>query len=268
MTSASAPSSLTTCTSPGAGPASSLTRAAASSAVAPLDEAMATATARADNRSDGSITFTAAYVRPVSSLTAAPCADPVRARADRASVMIFRSSGPNSPSSTRASLPAGPREGPGRPRQPATRQTCPSHWARVAGVSSAGVIRPGRSSSSRAGFRDHDPGHDHGNLRSSGRGQWSVIMPAAMITETSPCRSPADSHPTRHNPHHPPPLPQVHPPALASDKPAGSFMRPRPGTIRHTRHCDRIRNMSTSAAESPARAPARKRRGTSLPRST
>ncbi len=34
-------------------------------------------------------------------------------------------------------------------------------------------------------FRDHDPGHDHGNLRRSGHGQCSVIMRAAMITETS-----------------------------------------------------------------------------------
>jgi hypothetical protein len=80
------------------GPGPSLTSAAASSADAPLDTAMATARVRAESRSEGSATVAAAYERPVSSLTAAPSADPTRALADRAKVMIFRSSGPSSSS--------------------------------------------------------------------------------------------------------------------------------------------------------------------------
>ena len=65
---------------------------------------MATASVSAETRSDGRATAAAAYVRPVSSRTAAPSADPTRALADRASVMIFKSSGPSSASVTRLSL--------------------------------------------------------------------------------------------------------------------------------------------------------------------
>src|SRR5215813_6580524 len=109
MMRAPAPMSLTAPISSGAGPGPSLTNAAASSAVAPLETAIATASARADRRSDGSATAAAAYVRPVSSRTAAPSAEPTRALAARASVMIFRSSGPSAAAvTTRPSLvPAG-----------------------------------------------------------------------------------------------------------------------------------------------------------------
>ncbi len=54
------PMSLTAAMSAGAGLVSSLTRAAASSATAPLDTAMATASASADSCSDGSATVAAA----------------------------------------------------------------------------------------------------------------------------------------------------------------------------------------------------------------
>src|SRR5712691_9278551 len=104
MISAPDPMSFTAPMSSWAGPGPSLTSAAASSAAAPLDTAMATASVSADTRSDGRATAAAAYVRPVSSLTAAPSADPTRALAERARVMIFRSSGPSSASVTRPSL--------------------------------------------------------------------------------------------------------------------------------------------------------------------
>src|SRR6266702_4282772 len=104
MISAPDPMSFTAPMSSWAGPGPSLTSAAASRAAAPLDTAMATASVSADTRSDGRATAAAAYVRPVSSLTAAPSADPTRALAERASVMIFRSSRPSSASVTRPSL--------------------------------------------------------------------------------------------------------------------------------------------------------------------
>src|SRR6266567_4280746 len=104
MISAPDPMSFTAPMSSWAGPGPSLTSAAASRAAAPLDTAMATASVSADTRSDGRATAAAAYVRPVSSLTAAPSADPTRALAERARVMIFRSSGPSSASVTRPSL--------------------------------------------------------------------------------------------------------------------------------------------------------------------
>src|SRR5918992_532504 len=80
-----------------------VTTAAASSPGAPLDTAAATAACSAVSVSDGSATVAAAYVRPSVSRTAAPSAAPVRARADRASVTIFASSG--SPWSGIAFLP-------------------------------------------------------------------------------------------------------------------------------------------------------------------
>src|SRR6266568_6150218 len=104
MISAPDPMSFTAPMSSWAGPGPSLTSAAASRAAAPLDTAMATASVSADTRSDGRATAAAAYVRPVSSLTAAPSVDPTRALAERASVMIFRSSRPSSASVTRPSL--------------------------------------------------------------------------------------------------------------------------------------------------------------------
>src|SRR6266700_4905965 len=104
MISAPDPMSFTAPMSSWAGPGPSLTSAAASSAAAPLDTAMATASVSADTRSDGRATAAAAYVRPVSSLTAAPSADPTRALAERARAMIFRSSGPSSACVTRPSL--------------------------------------------------------------------------------------------------------------------------------------------------------------------
>src|ERR1022692_428120 len=107
MITASDPMSLTAPMSSAAGPGPSLTSAAASSATAPLETAIATASVSAETRRDGRATAAAAYVRPVSSLTAAPSADPTRALADRARVMIFKSSGPSSGSVTRLSLVSG-----------------------------------------------------------------------------------------------------------------------------------------------------------------
>src|SRR6059058_5308407 len=50
----------------------SVTTTAASSCCTPLETAAATAACRADNDSDGNATVAAAYVRPMSSRTAAP----------------------------------------------------------------------------------------------------------------------------------------------------------------------------------------------------
>ncbi len=95
-TTAPGPASRTTARSAGSAASASLTSAAASRLDAPLDTAMATARRSADSFSEGSATAAAAYVRPVSSRTAAPSAAATRARADRARVMILRSSGPGS----------------------------------------------------------------------------------------------------------------------------------------------------------------------------
>ena len=98
------PMSRTAARSLGSGCSASLTRAAASRADAPLDTAIATARRSADRCSDGRATAAAAYVRPVSSRTAAPSGAATRARVDRASVMIFWSSGPSCTSVTRMSV--------------------------------------------------------------------------------------------------------------------------------------------------------------------
>src|SRR5262249_16798786 len=76
------PASRTTARSRGSGASASLTRAAASRTAAPLEMAIATARRNADSRSDGRFTAAAAYVRPVSSRTAAPSAAATPARAE------------------------------------------------------------------------------------------------------------------------------------------------------------------------------------------
>src|SRR5690606_37003463 len=87
------PSSAAAARSSSDGPSPPVTSAAASRERAPLEMAVATATCTAESRSAFSETSVAAYVRPVSSRTAAPAAEPLRAREARANVMSLLSSG-------------------------------------------------------------------------------------------------------------------------------------------------------------------------------
>src|SRR4029077_20190661 len=141
---ASGPRSRTTARSPGSRSAS-LTSAAASSLCAPLDTAMATARRSADSRSDGSATTAAVSVRPVSSRTAAPSDAATRAREDRASVMILRSSGSGVTSLTLTSLRCG--------------FVLALHQHRADLVAPAGQVLRGepQAADGRGGARDRDP---------------------------------------------------------------------------------------------------------------
>ena len=78
--------------------------AAASMDSAPLDTAMATAACSAVSVSEGSATAAAAYVRPVSSRTAAADDADVRARVPRARVTSLASSGSRTSSGIRRLL--------------------------------------------------------------------------------------------------------------------------------------------------------------------
>src|SRR5215471_15146593 len=141
-TTAPGPASRTTARSCGSGASASLTRAAASRTAAPLEMAIATARRNADSRSDGRFTAAAAYVRPVSSRTAAPSAAATRARAERARVMIFSSSVPGSP----------------------TAQILDEHLSRIT------VISQARSDRNAAGARSREEPPRGGRERAPGLG--------------------------------------------------------------------------------------------------